>query len=687
MSIGIHGELKTTTRNGNSGGKRCGHELLALSVEDYDNYSVIGVYDSNFPNVVRPLYLYRTNGEFTSWEYRLFYDVTWGTSRPGAEITHTSSSLDAYDSIKNSQLASLTGAQIILTSSPIITLRNDGEIINLSGDETGTDKVVPTYSNGVLADNADDSANDEYYAYWIISDNELEFLGFEQNQEIVVASGDNAVSVNASQKSTITIDTAGVHAKKSVQIAPIDNASNTATIIYFGNDGNDNLKELTLDVTADSDISSHYTDNEIHLDGVTSLTIETETDTVALPNLDETYRYQIKIDDETDKVVFVKADTTDDGDYDDVVYPAQNDHAPYTITFDANGGNISPMTAVTGSDGKLSDIPVPARSGYTFEGWYTELSGGTRITENTTFTQDTIVYAHWTYKGNDSNLSGSGESSSHSRRHKASVSTDHSIIISDTIGGMVRSNRSSVAEGDKVTLTILVDDGYELDNLSVETVSGSTIRTTQISGERYTFIMPDEEVTVYAVFKPTNEIGQLPEIPFNFTDVPQNEYYYDAVRWAVEQGITSGTTLTMFSPDKSCTRAEAVTFLWRANGCPSPLGNVNPFTDVARDEYYYNAVLWAVENGIASGTSATTFSPNAVVTRGQTVSFLYRAAGSPAVGGGLPFLDVASDAYYANAVQWAVSEGITSGTSAMAFSPDADCTRAQIVVFLYRAQS
>lgn len=171
--------------------------------------------------------------------------------------------------------------------------------------------------------------------------------------------------------------------------------------------------------------------------------------------------------------------------------------------------------------------------------------------------------------------------------------------------------------------------------------------------------------------------------PQPFTDVDKSAYYADAVAWAVANNITSGTSATTFSPNAACTRAQMVTFLWRAAGEPKVNGS-NPFTDVAADAFYYDAVLWAVSKGITSGTSATTFSPDATVTRGQTVTFLYRAAGAPAVTGANAFTDVAADAFYASAVQWAVQEGITSGTSTNTFSPDNDCTRGQIVTFLYR---
>ena len=168
-----------------------------------------------------------------------------------------------------------------------------------------------------------------------------------------------------------------------------------------------------------------------------------------------------------------------------------------------------------------------------------------------------------------------------------------------------------------------------------------------------------------------------------FADVPAGAYYEEAVTWAVRESITSGTSATTFSPEAACTRAQIVTFLWRAAGSPEMNGE-SPFADIQPGVYYYDAVLWAVTNGITAGTSATTFSPDATVTRGQTVTFLYRAAGSPAVSGTNAFTDVAVDTYYTAAVQWAAREGITSGTSATTFSPDSPCTRAQIVTFMFR---
>ena len=245
-------------------------------------------------------------------------------------------------------------------------------------------------------------------------------------------------------------------------------------------------------------------------------------------------------------------------------------------------------------------------------------------------------------------------------------------------GGEIKPSHRYAEQGDTVTITVDPDKGYELDELTVTDSKGKELDLTDKGNGKYTFKMPGTRVEVEVSFK---LIETEPEAPA-FADVPASAYYADAVKWAVEQGITSGTSTNTFSPDMSCTRAQIVTFLWRANGSPKADG-ANPFTDVSADAYYYDAVLWAVKEGITSGTSATTFAPDMTVTRGQTVTFLYRAAGAPAVSGG-SFADVAADAYYADAVAWAVKEGITSGTGATTFSPDAACTRGQIVTFMYR---
>ena len=260
----------------------------------------------------------------------------------------------------------------------------------------------------------------------------------------------------------------------------------------------------------------------------------------------------------------------------------------------------------------------------------------------------------------------------------SSSSGDYIVSVDKTTHGKVTVSPSRADKGDTVTIAVKPNKGYELDELIVTAKNGDKIKLTEKADNKFTFKMPGSKVTVEASFK---LIETTPEV-LVFVDVPVDAYYADAVEWAVKEGITSGTSATTFSPNASCTRAQMVTFLWRANGAPKAT-STNPFTDVSADAYYYDAVLWAAEKGITSGTTATTFSPDAVLTRGQTVTFLWRANGSPAVSSSR-FGDVAADAYYAKAVAWAVSEGITAGTGVNKFSPDAPCTRAQIVTFLYR---
>lgn len=174
--------------------------------------------------------------------------------------------------------------------------------------------------------------------------------------------------------------------------------------------------------------------------------------------------------------------------------------------------------------------------------------------------------------------------------------------------------------------------------------------------------------------------------PSPFLDVSQGQYYYEAVLWAVRNGITSGTDAQHFSPNQVCTRGQVVSFLWRAMGRPEPQSTKCPFKDVKTGSYYYKAVMWAYEKGITSGTDKTHFSPEATVTRGQFVSFLWRAKGKPSTSGRCPFVDVGSNQYYYDAVRWAANNHIASGTDATHFSPGQGCTRGQVVSFLYRAE-
>ena len=260
----------------------------------------------------------------------------------------------------------------------------------------------------------------------------------------------------------------------------------------------------------------------------------------------------------------------------------------------------------------------------------------------------------------------------------SSGSATYSVNVPTAEHGTVTVNPRNAAKDATVTITVAPDKGYHLESLTVTDKDGNKIELTKVDATKYTFKMPASRVEVKAVFAE----GEAPAI--SFTDVAEGEYYYDAVLWAVNKGITNGLTDTTFGPNASCTRAQMVTFLWRAAGSPEPTSTTTAFTDIDSNEYYYKAVLWAVEKGITTGTTETTFSPSATVTRAQTVTFLYRYAGTPAVSGNNNFTDLEAGEYYVDAVQWAATNGITTGTTETTFSPANNCTRGQIVTFLYR---
>ena len=333
----------------------------------------------------------------------------------------------------------------------------------------------------------------------------------------------------------------------------------------------------------------------------------------------------------------------------------------YTITYDLAGGTAEGNPDTYTIETRTFTLTNPTKSGYTFTGWSgTGLTGENNLTVTIEkgSTGDRSYTAHWRYNG-------SGHSYSY-----------YTIKATAGAGGSISpSGNVSVREGRDQTFTITPDKGYAVANVKIDGKSIGAVKS-------YTFENVSRTHTIEVIFMKANGNPQTGV----FVDVATGSYYEDAVDWAVENGITKGTDDTHFSPDGICTRAQAVTFLWRTAGSPKPEIRTMPFTDVPVGSYYYDAVLWAVENGITKGTSDTTFSPNMTCTRAQIVAFLWRSEKSPAAGTANPFADVKSTAYYADAVLWAVKENITKGTTSTTFSPNADCTRAQIVTFLWRCK-
>ena len=332
----------------------------------------------------------------------------------------------------------------------------------------------------------------------------------------------------------------------------------------------------------------------------------------------------------------------------------------YTITYDLAGGTVEGNPDTYTIETVAFTLKNPTKSGYTFTGWSgTGLDGENNMTVTipTGSTGNRTYTAHWRYNG-------SGHSYSY-YTIKATAGTGGSISPSGNV---------SVREGRDQTFTITPDKGYAVANVKIDGKSIGAVKS-------YTFENVSRTHTIEVIFMKANGNPQTGV----FVDVATGSYYEDAVDWAVENGITNGVSSNMFAPDDPCTRAQIVTFLWRAAGSPAPK-SMSSFTDVPADAFYAKAVAWAVENGITSGTGEGKFSPNAICTRAQSVTFLHRASGSPAVSGSAEFSDVSTTAFYADAVAWAAKKGITTGIGGGLFGSDNDCTRSQIVTFLWRCK-
>ena len=279
-----------------------------------------------------------------------------------------------------------------------------------------------------------------------------------------------------------------------------------------------------------------------------------------------------------------------------------HENQTYTVTFDGNGG-VPSFIRMDTIDQKLSELPTATHSGrYSFDGWYTEKNGGTKITTATLFDKDTTVYAHWTYTGS---TGGGGV-------------TTYPITVKSAKNGDVTASHKSAAKGTTITLTVDPDKGYVLDTLTVLDGKDKDLKLTEKNG-KFTFTMPASKVTVEGSFK-----EEFPDFPNPFSDIAPSDFCCDAVMWAVAKDITNGIGNYTFAPNQPCTRAQIVTFLWRYEGKPAPSRTRNSFADVSTGSYYGSAVLWAVEHGITNGMSATEFCPENTCTRAQVVTFLYR---------------------------------------------------------------
>ena len=400
-----------------------------------------------------------------------------------------------------------------------------------------------------------------------------------------------------------------------------------------------------------------------------------------------TYQYKVK---DADNSTYNATVPTNVGSYTvKATFPATENYEEATATTNFTIAQATPTVSITAEPASLvgggtvkltvtTDAPaevVPACEGVTV----TKTGDGTfsallpNETKTYTFTAS--------YVGDDNHAEASNTCQVSVTRHTSSSGSSnptYSVTTpSKSENGGVAVSSKNARKGDAVTVTVTPDAGYQLDKLTVTDKNGNVLKLTDKGDGKYSFTMPDGKVEIKAVF--AKKVKTSP-----FGDVSADAYYYKAVQWAQEKGITDGISSDLFGPKQPCTRSQIVTFLWRAAGSPEPKSTAAGMTDVVPGSYYAKAVAWAVENGITTGTAEGTFSPDATCTRAQAVTFLARAQNAKATGK-TAFSDVPADSYFADAVAWAQANGVTTGTSETTFSPDSDCTRAQIVTFLYRA--
>ena len=357
-----------------------------------------------------------------------------------------------------------------------------------------------------------------------------------------------------------------------------------------------------------------------------------------------------------------------------------------TVTVPVTGVSLDKdeMSLTVGETGTLTATVAPEDASNSNITWTSDNADVATVDENGVVSAVSAGTAVITVTTEDGSLTASctvtvtpKPSSGSSDRDDSSSTPSYPVTAPDKAdNGSVSVSPKNASQGSTVTVKVTPDSGYVVDRVTVTDNRGNEVKLTQKGVGTYTFTMPAGQVTVTAAFAPAAE--QSP-----FRDVSASDYYYDAVKWAAEQGITTGTSADLFSPSDPCTRAQMVTFLWRAAGSPN-VGGALTFTDVADSAYYAPAVRWAASVGVTSGTGAGRFSPDDPCTRGQMAAFLYRWQQSPAASGSNPFADVADSDYYYAAVLWAYQKGVTQGVSASAFAPSAPCTRGQMAMFLYQ---
>ena len=564
------------------------------------------------------------------------------------------------------------GEYVVLEDSCTVTVTAEGAVIpTVEEPVTNTDKITDTDDKKTAGDVAGSVAADETITS--AAQSAANSLNNSSDKDTLIEKGKTELSPSAGQEVTLYTQT-----YLNIEATDLTKDESTVTSITL------NITPM-MQVVASTAINSADVElgetgkNAVVVKEAAPLTIRNASEiTVTLPNNFASQTVYVKHQASNGGTYFYQATADENG---TVTFTSTHGFSPFTFSLNNEAvavvdriGYASFQEAVNAAaDNDMVEVLKNDNLTATVSG-----SSRTITVKNSTGSSITV-----TLNGQAMTIaSGSTQDYTYTRPSSgggSSVTTYAISTPSKVSNGTIKVSPTRASKGTTVTITVTPDEGYELAKLTVTDKDGDTVKLTDKGNGKYTFTMPASAVEVEVSFQ---EIVIEPGNPF--VDVSTSDYYYDAVLWAVENGVTNGTSATTFGPNMAVSRAQMVTFLWRAHGSPKATGT-NPFTDVSTSDYYYDAVLWAVANGVTNGTSATTFSPDMAVTRAQAVTFQWRAAGSPVVSGS-SFGDVATDAYYVNAVTWAVANGITNGTGGNSFSPDVVVSRAQAVTFLYREQ-
>ena len=637
------------------------------------------------------------NGKYASWTISCPMDSSYDThvkENFSNQITWSMPCKTVYQmAISDSQIFS--GALDLLEVSGFDSFKlenQSGKIVNVANNiinDASQNLVIPVDFD---SDNAVFRNYETYknFVCWVENDTPITIQGTNTSTSNIVLTGNSsALSIDALANAKATFSTSSWHdGGNDIEIKPMSNEAVTIKNHYYdyGEDYVEYVFQIEGLVTDVASVTESANGTQIKGFSSAELSIEqngTKKETY-LDDLTDFNSIFVNIEDSGNSfTIVVGADTNGDNNPDTILDIDISSSTMHTVTFNPNGGSCNMTNLITEKNGKLSILPIANRNGYAFDGWYTAISDGDKITTDHVFTSDTTVYAHWTKNGGSSssgNSSGSGSSGVGSSGGGSS-STSYSITTGNFAHGSISTSPKNASKGTKVTITATPDTGYRLEKLAITDNAGNELELTSKGNDKYTFTMPAGTVKVEASFVPI-ETAEVPWVN-PFTDVAESAWYYNAVRFVNENNLMGGYGNGLFGVNDNLSRVQLAQILYNKEGKPL-VSDGNSFSDVDTGAWYTNAVTWAAANGIVSGYGNGMFGPNDPITREQLAVMLWRYSGSPAaINKELRFFDAGDASDYAlEALRWAVENSIINGYGNGQLGPKGQATRAQVAQML-----